>query len=181
MKLNLLLNNKTSYVQKDFKYSSNSKKNINYSNKYIMEQTDNITISDEALELQEKINDEKKKLEEEIKKMKEEAKKSKEEMEAAAKMWQTITKCFKIALRIIMDDKVPMTDEKFLMKNDDALYNKSILLRNNMKSIKNSDDRKNYNSILSKDDIKDLEVNINILQSDNKEISKIETNDLLLP
>ena len=181
MKLNLLLNNKTSYVQKDFKYSSNSKKNINYSNKYIMEQTDNITISDEALELQEKINDEKKKLEEEIKKMKEEAKKSKEEMEAAAKMWQTITKCFKIALRIIMDDKVPMTDEKFLMKNDDALYNKSILLRNNMKSIKNSDDRKNYNSILSKDDIKELEVNINILQSDNKEISKIETNDLLLP
>ena len=96
-------------------------------------------------------------------------------------MWQTITKCFKIALRIIMDDKVPMTDEKFLMKNDAALYNKSILLRNNMKSIKNSDDRKNYNSILSKDDIKDLEGNINILQSDNKEISKIETNDLLLP
>lgn len=67
------------------------------------------------------------------------------------------------------------------MKNDTALYNKSILLRNNMKSIKNIDGRKNYNSILSKYNIKDLDGSIKIIQSNNGESSKIETNNLLLP
>lgn len=149
---------------------------------------DTVTLSKEGLEAHQqskedtKSSEDKKNLKEDAEKMKRELEQRKEELEKAreqaesdAEAWKTVRKCLSIALQMMMGNKVPVTDEKFLMKNDGKLYGKAISLRSNMESIRDNNNSKECQSVLEEEDIKALRGNQNQIDGKMLNVPTVST------
>ena len=65
----------------------------------------------------------------ELKDFKEQLEIARKQSEGAAKEWETLIKCLKIAMRIMSGDIVPKADHRYLAKNEPEMYAKAITLR----------------------------------------------------
>lgn len=81
----------------------------------------------------------------------EQMKRMREENEDSADMAEKQSKCMLIAMRIAAGDEVPQKDIKFLMKYNMGLYAKAMEMR------VPKPDPEEYDTVLSEDDVKDIE------------------------
>ena len=107
---------------------------------------DSVEISSEAIQKSKDIDDEMRKMSDELKNFNEQLEIARKQSQAAGKMWETLIKCLKIAMRIMSGDIVPRADHRYLAKNEPEMYAKAITMR------MNKDNPKKHKRLSDKDD-----------------------------
>lgn len=163
--------------------------NANHRHKVVTKEYDksttNLTISKEAIEMLEKnlieqeLEKEKKKemlkkMAEDMKRFKEMLEQSKETGKAASEGVKQLSRCIKIAMRIVQGDNVPTKDKQYLMEHNSELYSMAM----NMRMYKK--DPKDYESELDDEETKtNIKFSVSSSSIDNSISPQAESQELL--
>jgi len=112
-----------------------------------------LTISDEGLELlnkqmtekSEEENKEENKIRDYYLELREQLKQAHESADATGESFESLGKCIQIAMRIVSGDRVPLQDQQYLMEHNMELYSMAM----NMRMVK--EDPKEWESLLEED------------------------------
>ena len=138
---------------------------------------DLLELSAEATQRTKDINDELQEMSDKLKDFTNQLEVARKQSQSAAKSWEILIKCLKIAMRIMSGDIVPRADHKYIAKHEPEMYSKALTMR------MNKEDPKKHKRLSKKEDESEKTEKQDSMEKDSKAINTLvpALDETLLP